>query len=1046
MNSNLDSGARSGPIAWMVHNRVAPNLLMLALIVGGILLAYNIKKEVFPDFTLDEVSISVAYPGASPEEVEQGIVLAVEESINAIEGIDEIRSTANEGSAVITAKLLEGADVQKAYQEIKQEIDRITTFPEDAEQPQVSISLHRRLVQAIVIYGNAAELVLRELAEQLRDRLAQHDDITQVELVGARDLEIHVEVSREKLRTYNLTLESIARTIENSMVEIPGGSVKTEGGEILLRVKQRGDWAREVALIPVVTSRTGTVLRLGEIATVKDGFDDRDILRSFNGQPATSLEIYRVGDQTPLGVAAAVRETLDAMEKELPPGIHTAVNIDQSRIYQQRLDLLVRNGFIGLLLVLVLLGTFLEFKLAFWVTMGIPTSFLGAFLFLPGMDVSINMVSMFAFIIALGIVVDDAIIAGENIYEYRQQGMNLVDAAIKGARDVSVPIGFSILTNIVAFMPLYFVPGMIGKLFVIFPIVVASVFILSWIEALFILPSHIAHINDKGGTGITKWLHKHQQNFSNHFRKFVKNYYGPAVEFCVRHRYLTFAIGIAFFISIIGYVSSGRMGFVLIPITESDRAVVTATLPYGSPLDKTIQVRDKLIQAANSVIAENGGDKLSEGILAVINNNQVSLELYLTPPEVRPIHTSMVTSRWRERVGGIPGLESLRFEAERGGPASGAAITIELNHRDVEVLDKASAALAEALDQFPNVKDIDDGFTPGKQQLDFRILPEGRSLGLTGREIARQVRNAFYGAEALRQQRGRNEIKIKVRLPESQRISEYDIEQLLIRTPTGGNIPLRQVAQVTRSRAYTTIDRRDGRRAVSVTADVEPKKDANQVLDSLKKDVLPQMLRDYPGLSYGFEGRQADMRESMSSLLTTFLAAMVIIYVLLAIPFKSYIQPLIVMTAIPFGIVGAVLGHMLMGFSLSIISMMGLVALSGVVVNDSLVLIDYANKLRAEGSSAMDSIINAGIRRFRPILLTTLTTFGGLAPMIFETSRQARFMIPMAISLGYGILFATLITLLLVPSLYLIIEDIRSAIMPKHAAPGTSSAAEHNKA
>ena len=1017
-----------GPIAGMVHNRVAPNLLMLVLLVGGLFMATQIKKEVFPDFALDEVRVSVAYPGASPEEVEQGIVLAVEEAINGVEGIDEIRSTASEGRGLVIAELVEGTDVQQANQDIKQEIDRITTFPDDAEEPEVNLAVHRRLVQAIVVYGEASEWVLRELAEQLRDRLLQRPGITQVDLVAARDYEIRVEISREALRRYGLTLEGIARTIDNAAIEIPGGSIKTSGGEILLRVKQRRDWATGFGEIPVITTRDGTVLRLRDIASVRDGFEEADRVRSFNGQPAMSLEVYRVGEQTPLGIAADVRETLTAFEADLPPGVHTAVNIDQSRIYQQRLELLTRNGLIGLTLVLVMLGIFLEIKLAFWVTMGIPTAFLGAILFLPGLGVSINMVSMFAFIIALGIVVDDAIIAGENIYEYRQRGMGPVEAAIRGARDVAVPISYSILTNIVAFMPLYFVPGMIGKIFVIFPFVVGSVFLISWVEALFILPSHLAHTRSNGRTRAGEWLHRHQQAFSHQVRHFIRDRYGPLVTRCLHNRYLTVAAGIAILVVMVGYVASGRMGFVLMPETDSDRSVVEAVLPYGSPLQSTLAVRDQLLSAAEALVEEHGGDTLSKGILASVKDNEITARLYLTEPGVRPLTTAEVTRLWRERVGQIPGLESLKFKSNQGGPASGAALTVELSHRDVDVLDRASSALAAELGEYANLKDIDDGFSPGKQQLDFRLLPEGRSLGLTAREVARQVRSAFYGAEALRQQRGRNEIKVMVMLPGAQRVSEYDIEQLLIHTPAGGDVQLHQVAEVARNRAYTSIERRDGRRTVEVTADVEPRRATSQVLATLKADTLPRLALEYPGLTYNFEGRQADMRKSMASLMGGFVIAMIVIYALLAIPFRSYIQPVIVMAAIPFGLVGAVIGHIIMGYSLSIISMMGLVALAGVVVNDSLVMIVYANDLRRQGTSAIEAIQQAGIRRFRPILLTTITTFGGLAPMIFETSRQARFMIPMAISLGYGILFATLITLLLVPSLYLIIEDVRNRI------------------
>ena len=523
-----------------------------------------------------------------------------------------------------------------------------------------------------------------------------------------------------------------------------------------------------------------------------------------------------------------------------------------------------------------------------------------------------------------------------------------------------------------------------------------------------------------------EWLHQRQQAFSHQVRHFIRDRYGPVVTVCLRNRYLTVAAGIAILVAMVGYVASGRMGFVLMPATDSDRAVVEAVLPYGSPLQNSLAVRDQLLSAAETLVEENGGDRLSKGVLAVVDANEITARLYLTDPGVRPLSTAEVTRLWRERVGQIPGLESLKFQSNQGGPASGAALTVELSHRDVDVLDQASSVLAGELNEYANLKDIDDGFSPGKQQLDFRILPEGRSLGLTAREVARQVRSAFYGAEALRQQRGRNEIKVMVMLPASQRVSEYDIEQLLIHTPAGGDVPLRQVAEVARSRAYTSIERRDGRRTVDVTADVEPRRATSQVLATMKADTLPRLARDYPGLTYDFEGQQADMRESMASLMGGFVIAMIVIYALLAIPFRSYIQPVIVMAAIPFGLVGAVIGHIIMGYSLSIISMMGLVALAGVVVNDSLVMIVYANDLRRQGTNAIEAIQQAGIRRFRPILLTTITTFGGLAPMIFETSRQARFMIPMAISLGYGILFATLITLLLVPSLYLIVEDMRS--------------------
>jgi multidrug efflux pump subunit AcrB len=686
--------------------------------------------------------------------------------------------------------------------------------------------------------------------------------------------------------------------------------------------------------------------------------------------------------------------------------------------------LLLKNGFMGLLLVLVLLSLFLEFKLAFWVTVGIPTAFLGGLLFLSGLDVSINMISLFAFIIALGIVVDDAIIAGENIYEYRQRGMGFLEASIRGARDIAIPISFSILTNIVAFLPMLFIPGSFGKIWGVIPLVVSSVFLISWLEALFILPAHLAHVRDKRTTRWGEALHQRQQQFSLAFRHFVERIYGPFLEATVRHRYFTLTCALGILAVVISLPLSGRMGFILMPKVESDRADTRVTLPVGTPMPRVEAVRDRLLAALDKVIEENGGDKLSKGTFALVDENKVSIRAYLQPPGVRPISTAQVTRLWRKETGKIPGTESSRYASDHGGPGSGASISVELSHRDTAMLDQASNALAERLRLFSNVKDIDDGFTPGKKQLDFRLTAAARSLGLTSNEIGRQIRSAFYGAEALRQQRGNDEVKVVVRLPESERSRLYDLEQLLIRTPDGGYVPLNQVAEFEPGRAFTKISRRGGKRTVRVTANVVPISETARVLADVKETLLPSLLSDYPGLSYSFEGRQASMRDAINSFFVSVSGALIVIYALLAVPFRSYSQPMIVMSAIPFGAVGAILGHLLMGYNLSMISVMGIIALGGVVVNDALVMIDYANTRRNQGASALEAMVAAGVRRFRPILLTTLTTFGGLAPMIFETSRQARFLIPMAISLGYGILFATAITLLLVPSLYIIMDDI----------------------
>jgi multidrug efflux pump subunit AcrB len=1033
MNTTEKNNPPKGVIAWMAGHSVTANLLMLVLLIGGAILAKNIKKEVFPDFELDIVSITVPYPGASPEEVERGIILAIEEAVQGLEGIKEVTASANEGSGRVTVELIEGENIQRIAQDIQNEVDRITSFPEEAERPKVVIAQRKRYVVSLALYGDQDDSILREAAEEIRDRLVQDPDIAQVDLSGIRDFEISIEIPQDRLRAYNLTIEQVARAIGRAAVELPGGSIKTEGGDILVRMNERRDFGHEFGQIPIITTASGTEVLLEEMAQIRDGFEETDNFATFNGKPAIMLDVYRIGDQTPISVSNAVRGKLEEINSILPPGLEIEARNDRSDIYRQRMDLMMRNGYIGLALVFILLAIFLEPRLAFWVSLGIPISILGSFFLLTLMGLSINIVSMFAFIITLGIVVDDAIVAGENMYHHRQRGRSWFQAAVHGTREIAKPVTFSVLTNIVAFMPLMFVPGFMGKIFNQIPVVVIGVFAISLIESLFILPAHIGHKRHRPPSGLFGWIYRQQQRFSDLFTRFVRFRYGPFLDFALRHRYVTVSIGVAILIITISYIQSGRMGFELFPKVESDYAKVTAVLPYGTSAKKTAAVQQILVNTAQAVVAENGGEELTEGIFAKIDSNQTEIRVYLTPPAKRPISTARLTQLWRERTGSLAGLESIKFESDAGGPGRGASISVELSHRKVDVLEKASADIAEALGFFPNVKDIDDGFSPGKQQLDFQIRPEARSLGLRAQEVARQVRHAYYGAEALRQQRGRNEVRVMVRLPKAERISEHHLEQMILRTATGKEIPLEEAVTINRGRAYTSIDRRNGRRIVTVTADARPRSQAGQVLQALKADTLPAMQAKYPGLTFSFEGRQADRRESMQALIRGLMIALLIIYAMLAIPFNSFIQPLIIMMAIPFGIVGAVIGHLIMGYSLSVMSMFGVVALSGVVINDSLVLMDFANRRRQAGRGSHEAIHESGIHRFRPILLTTLTTFGGLAPMIFETSRQARFLIPMAVSLGFGILFATVIILVLVPSLYLIVDDLMQLFTRKKA-------------
>lgn len=1034
----------------MANHSVAASLILWGCLAGGFIALLNIKQEVFPDIAPDTVSISVAYPGASPEEVENGIILAIEEAVRSLEGVEEVTSTAREGNGSVMVELLLGEDVNRLGQEIKSEVDRIVTFPEEAEEPEVRIDAHRRDVIEVVVYGDAPDTTLHQVAEQVRDWLLQSPDITQVDLEGTPPLEIGIEISQENLRRYQTTPEEIARTLANASIDLPGGGLKTDAGEILLRLKERRDYGRQFAEVPVVTTELGSQVLLKDIAHIDDSFADTDRYSKFNGKRSVHLEVYRVGEETPMRVADAVHRLLEEYQPYLPPGIEASTHHDRSETYRQRVDLLVKNGVLGLVLVLVLLGVFLEARLAFWVMMGVPVSFMGSFLFLPAGDVTINMMSLFGFIIALGIVVDTNIVVGENIYYYHQEGLPFIEAAIRGTREVASPVIFSVLTNIVGFVPIYFIPGYVGKTFQMIPVVVCVVFVISLIESLYVLPSQLAHHQDRARKGIKRWLHGKQQAFSRRFLHWVRDYYGPALEYALRHRYITIAVGIGALALSLSYALSGRMGFQQFPIIESDYADAQVVLPYGSPVAKTEAIMDRLQAGAEKVIAESGHPELVVSITADIGmtgSHTGRMRVELAAPDIREaiMSTSEFAQRWRAAVGEVPGVEYLRFASDSGGPGSwGRPLAVELSHRNIDMLEQASGELAEILATYPGVDDVDDGFQPGKEQLDFTLKPEGKSLGLTPRDVARQVRYAFYGAEVLRQQRGRNEIKVMVRLPEDERSSEHTIQSLMIRTPAGAYVPFREIAEINRGRAYTTIDRRNGRRVVEVSADITPRSRAGEVLTDLQENVLPEFLRERPGLSYSFEGHQAEIRESMGSLKVTFILALMAIYAMLAIPFRSYTQPLVVMLSIPFGIVGAFLGHLIMGYDLSIPSMFGIVALAGVVVNDALVMIDFANfREREEGLSHHDAIHSAAVQRFRPIMLTTLTTFGGLAPMIFETSRQAKFLIPMALSLGFGILFGTAVTLVIVPAMYLGIDDVRRYVTRAGRAvvPGVKAAA-----
>jgi multidrug efflux pump subunit AcrB len=1045
MSSQSSSGKKHppGPISWMARNTVAANLLMLLFLVGGFISMMNIKQEVFPTVDLDVIQVKVEYPGSGPEEVEQGVILSIEDEVQSIEGVKRVTSTALEGYGVVSVEMLRGEDPNKALQDVKNRIDSIQSFPGDAERPVVELLIPRRQVVSVIVYGDQTVRTLRDYAEIVRDELIQLPNVTLVDISAVPDYEIAIEVPLENLRNYDLTLGRIAEEIRNTAVEVPGGGIKTPAGEVLLRTKERRDFANEFYDIPVISNPEGTNVLLGEIATLKDTFEESDRESFFNGKSAIKINVFRVGKQTPMEVSEEVTQHIKKLQAGLPPGMYLTTWHDRSEVYQDRIGLLFRNAMMGLFLVLILLALFLEPRLAFWVTLGIPVSIVGSFVFIPLTGATINMVSLFAFIVTLGIIVDDAIVVGEIIYQKREKGMPYLQAAIAGAREITMPVFFAVLTNVAAFLPLFFIPGSTGKIFLQIPAIVIAVFAVSLVESLFILP---AHLSKKHRKSRLMTVIRYPSRYVNLWmRKYRKNQFTAQLRAALKHRYLTVSTFFAIFILVVGLIVSEYIPFSYLPRVDSDIVSAQIVLPFGVPIEESREVAEKLIHAANEVIEENGGKRIIKGVYTQIGDalggtgpaldsfintrgsHLVGTQVSLVSADERDIGGIEFSREWKKKLGALAGVESISFDAtiQAGG---GLPISIELNHPDQQQLENAAEELATYLGHYVGVSEVVDGVSKGKPQFSFKIKNTARSMGFTTGQLARQIRSSFYGSEALRQQRGRHEVKVLVRLPLEERQSLEAIERLVILAPNGGEIPLLEAVEIDRGRAYTDIRRADGRRVLEVTADVDEEiANTNLIIEDVKTLIIPMLEQKYPGLNYNLQGQLRAQKESLDAMAVGFFVAVVVIYGMLAVPFKSYTQPLVVMLSIPFGFVGAIIGHILLGYELSIMSIFGLVALSGVIVNDSLVLIVTTNKFRREENfPAFESIMRAATIRFRPIILTSLTTFFGLSPMIFESSMQARFLIPMAVSLGFGVLFGTFIILLVIPAAYLILEDVKN--------------------
>jgi multidrug efflux pump subunit AcrB len=1015
---------QGGAIAWMARRPIAANLLMLILFGGGLWTAAHIQQEVFPEYTLDAVEILVAYPGASPEEVEQGLLLPIEEAVRGVPGIREISSTAMEGRAQVAIELVSGTDRMQAFGDIDQAISRIRTFPEDIETPEVRLLSDEREVMSIGLHGSVDHWTLRGLAEQLRDQLVANPAITQVSLWRPASYVTHIEIPQHRLRAHGLTLGEVARRIEASSQDVPAGAIEAHDGEVLLRMRAQKLWAEDLGRIPIVRSEAGAMLTLADLADITDGFEEVGFHGQYDQSPSVSLAVFRVGDQSPLDIADAVHATLDAFEPSLPSGVTVRIDRSAARDYAQRLSLLLENGGLAIIIVLVILALFLEYRLAFWVMAGMTVSVVGSLLFLPMIDVSINMISMFAFVVAMGIVVDDAIVIGENVYAYRERGLGHLEAAIAGARDVATPVTFTILSNVVAFVPVLFLPGTTGKFWWPLPAVVITVLLVSLVEALFILPAHIAHPPPRRRTALGRLLRRVQQGVLGVFTGLVNRLYRPFLGACLRQRYITLSAALTMLMVVGGYAASDHIGMVMMPQVAADEIEAGVRLPVGTTPDQAARVAEAVTASTRRMFDEHDLHEVARGIKTnVRRGNFIDVEIVMRPPDERDMTAAEVIALWRDEIGDLEGVDQVTFEAERGPGGWRDDIEVDLSHSDVEVLARASQAFKAELERFESTRDVNDSYRKGKARLDFELTAEGHRLGFTAESLGQQLRDAFFGALARRQLRGTNEVELRVKLPEVERKRMASLEQLVVRSPSGVEVPLSEVARVTSTEAFSSISRRDGRRVVTVGADVEPQRDTTRVLRVLREEVLPALRADYPGITWSFQGTQAEMRASTETLWGGFALAMLVIYALLAVAFGSYTQPIVVMSAIPFGIVGAVFGHMLLGFDLSLISLMGVIALSGVVVNDALIMVDHANKRRQE-MPAIRAIHEAGVRRFRPIILTTLTTFGGLTPILMERSLQAQHLIPMAISLGFGIVFATAIILVIVPCLYMVLEDV----------------------
>ena len=1026
-----------GLINWFARNSVAANLLMLFIIGWGLTTLFTrIPLEVFPSFELARVNVSVPFRGATPSEVEEGVTIKVEEVVQDIVGIKQITSTASENSGLVSIEVAKGFDTDKVLDEVKQRVDGISTFSEEVGTPVITVPQRVREVISVVVAGPLPEKELRILASRVRDELEALPNVSSVEVSGARSFELAIEISQASLARYDLTLAGVAQAIENSSLDLAAGAISTAGGEVLLRTRGQAYDVQDFSNIVVLSRPNGTRVTLGDLASITDGFEEGGLTQRYNGQNSIEIDVFRTGLQSAILVADDVKQYLTEAQARMPHGVTIGYWRDRSRTVKARMNTLTKSALQGGFLVIILLTLFLRFWVAAWVFIGVPVSILGGIALMPLLGVSLNLISMFAFILVLGIVVDDAIVTGENIYTHMRKKKDRVQAAIDGTNEVAVPVTFGVLTTVAAFTPLLLIEGVRGQIFAQIPLIIIPVLLFSIIESKFVLPSHMSHLNFHKETKPNIFA-RIQHRIADGFEWCIDRLYQPVLAAALRNRYLVLSLFVGGAIIVFSLVSAGHIRFIFFPRVQSEIARANLEMPAGTPFEVTEAHVQRMTDAVKRLQAKHVDPETNESVIESIlstagssggrakGSNLGRVLFEITPPEERTLNITSreLVAEWRREIGDIAGAKNLSFRAELG--RGGSPIDVELSGLNFDVLNSASARIKSALAQYPGVIDISDTFEGGKQEIQLNIKPAASQLGVSLSDIASQVRIAYLGSEVQSIQRNRDEVKVYVRYPKEERASIDQLERLSIRTPAGNSVPLDSVASIDVGRGFAQIRRVDRRRTVNVQADVN-KATAN--VEGIKHDLTElaaELEQEFPDLRISLEGEAREQRESFGSLKTGLIFVLMVIYALLAIPFKSYLQPLLVMVVIPFGVVGGVLGHMLMGMSLSVMSYMGMLALIGVVVNDSLVLVDWVNRQRAKGIELFDAVKGAGLARFRAVILTSLTTFFGLIPLIFETSTQAQFLIPMAVSLGYGILFATIVTLILIPVNYLVLEDIR---------------------